>query len=230
MSLKQILLDYGVSSYQAITIIPVLITIINAVSKVLKKPFSLINLISRNKFLNLSIKERNDAIETIYQIDNNQDKHKIILQKTKLASYGLNYPVHTLQITFEYLISINKLNELMVINGFLKHYKIFYVCENTLPIICCKELCKTVVVVILFLIFSFFGLIVGFKVIGDFLILSLDLILILKLILISFSEIWFFSVTIALINELTLIYSAMTFAKKLSVFSFKKMFKSLRKK
>lgn len=27
-----------------------------------KKPFYLINLISRNKFLNLSIKERNDAI------------------------------------------------------------------------------------------------------------------------------------------------------------------------
>jgi hypothetical protein len=60
--IKKILLDYGVSSYQAITIIPVLITIMNAVSKFLKKPFYLINLISRNKFLNLSIKERNDAI------------------------------------------------------------------------------------------------------------------------------------------------------------------------
>lgn len=229
MSMKEILSEYGITTYQAIAALPILISLISVLFKFIKKPFVLIDIISRNKFILLPTNEKSDAIETVYKDIDPTRKSEIYARQIKLADYGLTYSVHTLRTTFDYLHSIDKLITPLYINDFLKHRDIFKNNAASLPVIYLKGFLSSLGVMLFLLILSLFAFATGFEGLMEALHSKPDWNSGARLLLFAIFEILSFTMVIVFAAEILSVFNASKFACKLRFFHDEQLYKKYKR-
>ncbi|EQA3419275.1 hypothetical protein ACX1JO_002851 [Cronobacter dublinensis] len=215
--IKEILADWGLTLSQAITAIPVMLTLAGLIFKFLKTPFKVVEVISANKYVSLPLKDKLDAITIIYQ-EGEEDKSSIYVNKLKLAEYGLHFRIQTLRIFFDYLHANNLLAH--TINGyeFLKHHKSFTVDDNDVPKLYTRGFISSLLVLVFFLTLSGWGFYIGINALIDTLHQSPDLASGIQLALYVITELLFMIMFITFVSEIASLFSAILFAKKLKQF------------
>lgn len=225
--LKSFLADMGLTASQAIMAIPILLSLSGILFKLLKAPFKMVDIISVNKYVSLPLKEKMDAISTIYQQDS-LDKTASYIRELKLAEYGLHYPVGTLRIMFDYLHSLGHLSISARANDFLKNRRVFTIDENNLPQLSKNGMISILSMIFMFLILCSGGFIIGVKAVVDTLHSVPNWTSGIKLILFSMTEILFFVMIITMLSEANSVFKAVFFSKKLRKFNKEQLYKKYK--
>ncbi|EQB4040716.1 hypothetical protein ACYJJ8_000122 [Cronobacter sakazakii] len=215
--IKEILADWGLTLSQAITAIPVMLTLAGLIFKFLKTPFKVVEVISANKYVSLPLKDKLDALAIIYQ-DGEGDKASIYANELKLAEYGLHFRIPTLRIFFDYLYANNSLSYPVGDYRVLKHHKAFTVDDNDVPKVSAKGFVKSILVPLAFLVLSGCGFYSGIYALIDTLHQSPDLASGIQLALYVVTELFFMLMFMSFICEIGSLLSAVRFVKKLKGF------------
>ncbi|EKM0531115.1 hypothetical protein ACI00X_000308 [Cronobacter turicensis] len=215
--IKEILADWGLTLSQAITAIPVMLTLAGVIFKFLKTPFKVVEVISANKYVSLPLKDKLDALAIIYQ-DGEGDKASIYASELKLAEYGLHFRIPTLRIFFDYLYANNSLSYPVGDYRVLKHHKAFTVDDNDVPKVSTMGFIISLLVPLAFLVLSGCGFYSGIYALIDTLHQSPDLASGIQLALYVVTELFFMLMFMSFICEIGSLLSAIRFVKKLKEF------------
>lgn len=218
------LTSLGLTIPQAITAIPVFITIVSLMYKLIKVPFKMIDVISVNKYVNLPVKDKVEAMKIIYE-NEVVDKSIRYINELKLAEYGLHYPIPTLRLIFDYLYSERLLSVSAKANDFLKYHKVFFIDESNNPHVSKKEMGITILMLSILMIISIGGFGIGIKALIDTLHKSPDIASGIQLVIYVISEVLFVLMTLTMLTELSSVYQATSFAKKMRKYNSEEIYK-----
>lgn len=197
--MNDVLASLGLTIPQAITAVPIFITLASLMFKLIKVPFKMIDIISVNKYVSLPVKDKADSIRIIYE-DEVKDKSIRYINELKLAEYGLHYPIPILRVMFDYLHSKRLLSVSSKANDFLKYHKVFFINGSNNPQILKKEMVTTIVMLLIFMASSIGGFITGIKALIETLHKLPDIASGVQLIIYLFSEIFFVLMIITMIT------------------------------
>lgn len=225
--IKNFLVDQGLTVSQAITAIPVLLSLIGLMFRLIKIPFIVIDVISANKYVSLPLKDKIDAITIVYQ-EKESDNVADYINELKLAEYGLFYPISTLRIIFDYLHSKKMLSSGVHNYSILKHHSVFFIDCNSLPKISIKGVVFNISLLSAFFIVSFGGFLTGVRAIIDTLSNVSGWMLFIQLALYTITEIFFIVIMITMITEIISVFSAILFSRKLQGFNQKQLYRKYK--
>lgn len=225
--MNDFLASLGLTMPQAITAIPIFITMASLMYKLIKVPFKMIDVISVNKYVSLPVKDKAEAMRIIYEGEV-KDKSTRYINELKLAEYGLHYPVPTLRIMFDYLHSKRLLSASLKANDFLKYHKVFFIDGSNNPHVLKKEMVKNIIILSIFMVISISGFVTGIKALVETLHKSPDIASGIQLAIYLFSEVFFVLMIITMITELSSVYQATSFAKKMRRYNSEEIFKKYK--
>lgn len=225
--MNDVLASLGLTIPQAITAVPIFITLASLMFKLIKVPFKMIDIISVNKYVSLPVKDKAEAIRIIYESEV-KDKSIRYINELKLAEYGLHYPIPILRVMFDYLHSKRLLSVSSKANDFLKYHKVFFIDRGNNPHILKKEMVTTIMMLLIFMASSIGGFVTGIKALVETLHKSPDIASGVQLVIYLFSEIFFGLMIITMTSELSSVYQATSFAKKMRRYNSEEIFKKYK--
>jgi len=225
--MNDVLASLGLTIPQAITAVPIFITLASLMFKLIKVPFKMIDIISVNKYVSLPVKDKAEAIRIIYEGEV-KDKSIRYINELKLAEYGLHYPIPILRVMFDYLHSKRLLSVSSKANDFLKYHKVFFIDGGNNPQILKKEMVTTIIMLLIFMASSIGGFVTGIKALVETLHKSPDIASGVQLVIYLFSEIFFGLMIITMTSELSSVYQATSFAKKMRRYNSEEIFKKYK--
>ncbi|WP_033788864.1 hypothetical protein [Pantoea septica] len=225
--MNDVLASLGLTIPQAITAIPIFITLASLMYKLIKVPFKMIDIISVNKYVSLPVKDKAEAMRIIYEGEV-KDKSIRYINELKLAEYGLHYPILTLRVMFDYLHSERLLSVSSRANDFLKYHKVFFIDGSNNPHISKKGMSITIFMLSMLMIISIGGFVIGIKALIETLHKSPDVASGIQLVIYILSEILFVLMTLTMLTELSSVYQATSFAKKMRGYNSEEIFKKYK--